>query len=201
MSSYPIFLAEIASIFNELLLNDYLMSQTKDKKTQFYLIQEAIDEFETTVRRQIVWSEYEFKLYNEIDRGAALNNFEALKPLYQSVLEKYSLDPQQKLNDNFYIGAIMVPHFYYDFYVYKYAIGYLVANYFFQKYKQNGSDELTNYINNFLKQGGSKWPTELLLEAGVDLYDPQFYAEAFKELANKIDQFEALGKQIFKTKK
>ena len=201
LSSYPIFLAEIASIFNELLLNDYLMSQTKDKKTQFYLIQEAIDEFEATVRRQTMWSEYEFKLYNAIDQGAALNNFEALKPLYQSVLEKYSMDPQQKLDDHFYYGAVMVPHFYYDFYVYKYAIGYLVANYFFQKYKQNGAAELTNYINNFLKQGGSKWPTELLLEAGVDLYDPQFYVEAFKELANKIDQFEALGKQIFKTKK
>ena len=199
LSAYPIFLAEIASIFNELLLNDYLMKTTDDPKIKFYLIQEAINEFEATVRRQTMWSEYEFNLYNAIDQGQSLNNFEAIKAVYKDVIKKYSVDPNAKFDNDIYLyGAIMVPHYYYDFYVYKYAIGYLVANYFFQKYKQNGVDELQNYIDNFLKKGASKWPIELLLEAGVDLYDPNFYKEAFAELANKIDQFEKLGKQIFK---
>lgn len=199
LSAYPIFLAEIASIFNELLLNDYLMKTTDDPKIKFYLIQEAINEFEATVRRQTMWSEYEFNLYNAIDQGQSLNNFEAIKAVYKDVIKKYSVDPNAKFDNDIYLyGAIMVPHYYYDFYVYKYAIGYLVANYFFQKYKQNGVDELQNYIDNFLKKGASKWPIELLLEAGVDLYDPIFYKEAFAELANKIDQFEKLGKQIFK---
>ena len=199
LSAYPIFLAEIASIFNELLLNDYLMKTTDDPKIQFYLIQEAINEFEATVRRQTMWSEYEFNLYNAIDQGQSLNNFEAIKTVYKNVIKKYSVDPNAKFDNDIYLyGAIMVPHYYYDFYVYKYAIGYLVANYFFQKYKQNGVNELQNYIDNFLKKGASKWPIELLLEAGVDLYDPNFYKEAFTELANKIDQFEKLGKQIFK---
>ena len=199
LSAYPIFLAEIASIFNELLLNDYLMKTTDDPKIKFYLIQEAINEFEATVRRQTMWSEYEFNLYNAIDQGQSLNNFEAIKAVYKDVIKKYSVDPNAKFDNDIYLyGAIMVPHYYYDFYVYKYAIGYLVANYFFQKYKQNGVNELQNYIDNFLKKGASKWPIELLLEAGVDLYDPIFYKEAFAELANKIDQFEKLGKQIFK---
>ena len=199
LSAYPIFLAEIASIFNELLLNDYLMKTTDDPKIKFYLIQEAINEFEATVRRQTMWSEYEFNLYNAIDQGQSLNNFEAIKAVYKDVIKKYSVDPNAKFDNDIYLyGAIMVPHYYYDFYVYKYAIGYLVANYFFQKYKQNGVSELQNYIDNFLKKGASKWPIELLLEAGVDLYDPNFYKEAFAELANKIDQFEKLGKQIFK---
>lgn len=199
LSAYPIFLAEIASIFNELLLNDYLMKTTDDPKIKFYLIQEAINEFEATVRRQTMWSEYEFNLYNAIDQGQSLNNFEAIKTVYKDVIKKYSVDPNAKFDNDIYLyGAIMVPHYYYDFYVYKYAIGYLVANYFFQKYKQNGVNELQNYIDNFLKKGASKWPIELLLEAGVDLYDPNFYKEAFAELANKIDQFEKLGKQIFK---
>ena len=199
LSAYPIFLAEIASIFNELLLNDYLMKTTDDPKIKFYLIQEAINEFEATVRRQTMWSEYEFNLYNAIDQGQSLNNFEAIKAVYKDVIKKYSVDPNAKFDNDIYLyGAIMVPHYYYDFYVYKYAIGYLVANYFFQKYKQNGVNELQNYIDNFLKKGASKWPIELLLEAGVDLYDPNFYKEAFAELANKIDQFEKLGKQIFK---
>ena len=201
LSAYPIFLAEIASIFNELLLNDHLMKTTTDPKIRFYLIQEAINEFEATVRRQTMWSEYEFHLYNAIDRGESLNNFEAMKTVYKNVLQQYSVDPTQAYNDDVHLyGAIMVPHYYYDFYVYKYAIGYLVANYFFQKYKQNGNEELQNYINNFLKKGASKWPIELLQEAGVNLYDPNFYKQAFAELANKINQFEQLGQEIFKTK-
>ena len=139
LSAYPIFLAEIASIFNELLLNDYLMKTTDDPKIKFYLIQEAINEFEATVRRQTMWSEYEFNLYNAIDQGQSLNNFEAIKAVYKDVIKKYSVDPNAKFDNDIYLyGAIMVPHYYYDFYVYKYAIGYLVANYFFQKYKQNG---------------------------------------------------------------
>lgn len=201
LSSYPIFLAEIASIFNELMLNDYLMKKTSDDKIKFHLISESINEFEATVRRQTMWSEYEFNLYNKIDKGESLNNFESLKEIYKNVINQYSMS-NKKINKDIYLyGAIMVPHYYYEFYVYKYAIGYLVANFFFQKYKTNGKEELENYINNFLKQGGSKWPIQLLKEAGVDLYDSNFYDKAFKELENKINEYEKLGKKIFKIKK
>lgn len=201
LSSYPIFLAEIASIFNELMLNDYLINNSKNKEEQFYLIEESINEFEATVRRQTMWSEYEFNLYNKIDNGESIGNFESIKKIYQSVMEQYSNKKQKKYKDYQLYGAIMVPHYYYDFYVYKYAIGYLVANFFFQKYKQNGENELKNYINNFLKMGGSKWPIELLKDAGVNLYDINFYKEAFKELENKINEYEKLGNSIFKIKK
>lgn len=201
LSSYPIFLAEIASIFNELMLNDYLMKNTNDENVKFHLIEEAINEFDATVRRQTMWSEYEFHLYNQIDKGASLGNFENLKEIYKNVIDQYGSKKQKKYSDIQLYGAIMVPHYYYDFYVYKYAIGYLVANFFFQKYKKNGQKELQNYINNFLKQGGSKWPIDLLKEAGVDLYDPQFYVQSFNELKNKINEYEKLGNKIFKINK
>lgn len=199
LSSYPIFLAEIASIFNELLLNDYMMENTKDEKVKFALLGESIEEFEATVRRQTMWSEYEFNLYNAIDKGQPCSTFDQIKEIYKDVAKKYSLVKNPKLDKDIQLyPSVMVPHFYYEFYVYKYAIGYLVANYFFQQYKTNGKSSLENYINNFLKQGGSKWPTELLKEAGVDLYDPNFYKQAFKELENKIAQYTKLGKKIFK---
>lgn len=196
LSEYPIFLAEIASIFNELLLNDYLIKNTNDNEIKFHLILESINEFDATVRKQTMWSEYEFNLYNRIDKGESFNNFEAIKKVYEDTIKQYINENKKNYKEIDLYGAIMVPHFYYEFYVYKYAIGYLVANYFFQKYKKFGVNELENYINNFLKKGGSEWPIDLLKEAGVDLYDDNFYNEAFAELKSKIDEYEKLGEKI-----
>ena len=197
LSQYPIFLAEIASIFNELMLNDYLINNTKDLKTKFYLLSKSIDDFDATVRRQTMWSEYEFNLYNKIDQGEAFSTFDLIKEVYKDVAKKYS-SPDVKFNkDEDLYGAIMVPHYYYDFYVYKYAIGYLVANYFFNQYKKEGKKALENYINNFLKKGSFDWPLDLLKKAGVDLYDKNFYIDAFKQLEEKVDQYIKLGKKIF----
>ena len=198
LSQYPIFIAEIASIFNELMLNDYLIKNTQDDKLKFHLISESIAEFEATVKTQTMWSEYEFEIHNRIDKGESLSTFDALKNVYKDVVKKY-VSSKTKLNkDEELYAAIMVPHFYYDFYVYKYAIGYLVANYFFQQYKKQGTKALENYINNFLKKGCSKWPIDLLKDAGIDLYDVNFYNEAFKELENKVNEYIRLGKKIFK---
>ncbi|WP_022935619.1 oligoendopeptidase F [Mesomycoplasma moatsii] len=197
LSQYPIFLAEIASIFNELMLNDYLVKNTNNDELKFYLISEAINEFEATVRRQTMWSEYEFEIYNRIDKGEALSTFDALKEVYKNVAKQYSSSENKFKKDEDLYAAIMVPHFYYDFYVYKYAIGYLVANYFFQQYKKQGKNVLKNYIDNFLRKGDSQWPIDLLKEAGIDLYDENFYNDAFQELDEKINEYIRLGKKIF----
>lgn len=201
LSQYPIFLAEIASIFNELMLQDYMITNTKNDKFKFYLMSESINEFEATVRRQTMWSEYEFELYNRIDQGEPLSTFDSIKEVYKNVVKQYSSKNIKLNKDADLYAAIMVPHFYYNFYVYKYAIGYLVANYFFQQYKKYGQSAINNYINNFLKQGDSKWPIDLLKNAGIDLYDKIFYKEAFKQLEYQINEYLKLGKKIFKKKK
>lgn len=198
LSQYPIFLAEIASIFNEIMLNDYLISNSNNDKLKFYLLSHSINEFEATVRRQTMWSEYEYNLYNKIDKGEPLSTFDSLKQIYKEVIKNYSSSSSKFNNDEDLYAAIMVPHFYYDFYVYKYAIGYLVANYFFQQYKKNGQKAIENYINNFLKMGGSKWPIELLKDAKIDLYDKRFYEQAFKQLEKMINEYIILGNKIFK---
>ncbi|MDK2819406.1 MAG: oligoendopeptidase F family protein, partial [Mycoplasmataceae bacterium] len=199
LASYPIFLAEIASIFNELMLQDYLLKNTKNDKLKFHLLSEAIEDFEGTVRRQTMWSNYEFDLYNLIDQGKSMSTFDAIKEVYAKNAEKYKIKKNQKFDkDSQLIASVIVPHFYYDFYVYKYAIGFVVANTFFQKYKKDGPDVLEKYINKFLKAGGNDWPVQILKDADIDLYNVNIYDEAFLILKNKIDEYERIGNIIFK---
>lgn len=198
-SSYPIFLAEIASIFNELLLNDYLISKSKNIQQQFYLLDSSINDFIGTVLRQTMWSNFEFDLYNAIDENKPLNTYEEIEKLYVENEKKYSTTSKSiKLGDPRNVYSVMVPHFYYYFYVYKYALGYIVANVFFQKYKQEGQEALKNYINKFLSAGDIDWPANILKDAGVDIYNEDIYNLAFEVLNQKVDKYIKLGKKIFK---
>ncbi|MXR55848.1 oligoendopeptidase F [Mycoplasma flocculare] len=196
-SSYPIFLAEIASIFNELLLDDYLLEKQQDDNFKFEILFQKITTFIGTVQRQIIWADYEAILYNKIDKGEPISSYEAFVKIYKEIWQKYNPnDPLE--NEKPLIYSVIVPHYYYGYYVYKYAIGYLVANVFFQKYKKEGKKALDNYIENFLSKGGSDWPSEILKKAGVDLADSSIYTEAFSLLENQIDEYIRLGKKIFK---
>lgn len=198
-SSYPIFLAEIASLFNELLLNDYLISKSKNIQQQFYLLDSSINDFIGTVLRQTMWSNFEFDLYNAIDENKPLNTYEEIEKLYVENEKKYSTTSKSiKLGDPRNVYSVMVPHFYYYFYVYKYALGYIVANVFFQKYKQEGQEALKNYINKFLSAGDIDWPANILKDAGVDIYNEDIYNLAFEVLNQKVDKYIKLGKKIFK---
>ncbi|WP_203276455.1 oligoendopeptidase F [Metamycoplasma hominis] len=198
-SSYPIFLAEIASIFNELLLNDYLISKSKNIQQQFYLLDSSINDFIGTVLRQTMWSNFEFDLYNAIDENKPLNTYEEIEKLYVENEKKYSTTSKSiKLGDPRNVYSVMVPHFYYYFYAYKYALGYIVANVFFQKYKQEGQEALKNYINKFLSAGDINWPANILKDAGVDIYNEDIYNLAFEVLNQKVDKYIKLGKKIFK---
>ncbi|MGC7178825.1 oligoendopeptidase F [Metamycoplasma hominis] len=198
-SSYPIFLAEIASIFNELLLNDYLINKSKNIQQQFYLLDSSINDFIGTVLRQTMWSNFEFDLYNAIDENKPLNTYEEIEKLYVENEKKYSTTSKSiKLGDPRNVYSVMVPHFYYYFYVYKYALGYIVANVFFQKYKQEGQKALKNYINKFLSAGDIDWPANILKDAGVDIYNEDIYNLAFEVLNQKVDKYIKLGKKIFK---
>ncbi|AZZ65365.1 oligoendopeptidase F [Metamycoplasma phocicerebrale] len=198
-SQYTIFLAEIASIFNELLLNDYLISKAKSDEEKFFLINESIGDFIGTVLRQTQWSNYEYELYNRIDKDEPLNSYEEIEKLYVDIAKKYTIsDVEPKIGDAINVYSVIVPHFYYYFYVYKYALGYIVANVFFQKYKQDGENALKNYVNKFLSAGDKDWPAAILKEAGVDIYDKSIYEKAFSILDYKVEEYIKLGNKIFK---
>ena len=146
-----------------------------------------------------MWSEYEFEIYHKIDKGESISTFDDLKAIYQSVISQYT-NKKRKYNDYQLYGSIMVSHYYYDFYVYKYSIGYLVANFFFNQYKQKGQVAIKDYIDNFLSKGCSLDPIDLLKECGINLDDQSFYEEAFQNFANKIDEYIKIGNKIFKLK-
>ena len=92
----------------------------------------------------------------------------------------------------------MVPHFYYGFYVYKYAIGQLVANIFFQRYKEQGKESLQDYIKNFLSVGSKNNPIETLRLAGVDLEDEKTYEVGYQAARDNVKELNILAKKLFK---
>ncbi|WBP83883.1 oligoendopeptidase F [Mycoplasmopsis edwardii] len=200
-ASYPIFLAEIASIFNELMLFDYLLKNSNNNKLKFNILDSIISGFNGTVLKQVMWSNYEYDLYKAIQDGSANSSYDSISKLYFENAKKYTLKNDIKYSVKDTIQAIYVPHYYYGFYVYKYAIGQLVAIYFFKQYKKHGKEALDNYIKNFLSAGGNDYPIEILKKVGVDLENDNFYDEGFKYLDDLIKEWIKLGKQIFKDKK
>lgn len=199
-SSYRIFVAEIASIFNELMLRDYILSTSDDDQLKFKIAKESVDGFIGTVMRQTEWSNYEYDFYEALDKGTPLGSYDAISKLYFENAKKYANKKLTYKADDLF-PSIYVPHFYYGFYVYKYAIGQLVANIFFQKYKQEGVSALKLFIEKFLSAGGSKDPIDILKDAGVDLLDPKVYELGFKACEENIKEYIKLGNKIFKIKK
>lgn len=197
LSQYPIFVAEIASIFNELILNDYLLNNTNDEKLRFNIMDKMIVDFRGTVIRQVNWSNFEYEMYKAIDEGKPVSTYEQISEIYNKVSLKYKVDKRPNKPEDAWMG-IMVPHFYAHFYVYKYAIGQLCANIFFQKYKEEGPIALQFYINEFLSAGDSDWPLNVLKNAGIDLNDVETYKIGFRSIENTIDEWIRTGKKIFK---
>ena len=200
LSQYQIFVAEIASIFNELMLFDHLLKTSNDDKLKFKIRQQMASGFAGTVHRQILWSNYEYDVYKAIEQGQPVSTYDSLAKIYFENSKKYTTKKNPKYKADKQWAAIMVPHYYYGFYVYKYAIGQLVANIFFQRYKEQGPQALQDYINNFLSVGGSLNPLDTLKNAGVDLEDPKTYEIGFEAARENVKELNKLAKKIFKIK-
>ena len=199
-SQYPIFLAEIASIFNEILLKEHFLKQDGiSDKEKFAILGKSISTFTSTVITQTMWSNYEYNVYQAVDKGEPVGSYAALSKIYFDNHDEYQ-NKKSKRRPGDGIAAIYVPHYYASFYVYKYAIGYLCANIFYQKYIDEGEKALKLYIDNFLSAGSRDWPMAILKDAGIDLSDPKVYDLGFEKVAKEIDQWVDLGKKIFKMK-
>ena len=197
-SQYNIFVAEIASIFNELMLFDHILKTTDDDKLKFKIRQQMATGFEGTVHRQLMWSNYEYDVYKAIEAGTPLSSYESLAKVYYENFKKYSVTKPKPFKAENQWASIMVPHFYYGFYVYKYAIGQLVANIFFQRYKEQGKESLQDYIKNFLSVGSKNNPIETLRLAGVDLEDEKTYEVGYQAARDNVKELNILAKKLFK---
>ncbi|WP_027335034.1 oligoendopeptidase F [Mycoplasmopsis felifaucium] len=199
-SNYPIILAEIASIFNELILYDYLLKNNENNdKFKFYIYTKMIEGFIGTTVTQTMWANYEYDLYNKIDKNEVSQSYTDVAKIYYDAVKKYS-KKSYKFDPNKCVASVTIPHFYMGFYVYKYAIGQLVANYFYSQYQKEGNDFINKYINNFLSAGCRDYPLEILKSMNVDLSSQSFYESGFNYFKETIDKWIKLGKKIFKIK-
>ncbi|MHB1206220.1 MAG: oligoendopeptidase F [Rhodospirillaceae bacterium] len=191
-ADYPIFLAEIASTTNEMLLQDYVIAHAKTPQEKLYYLNEALELIRGTFYRQTMFAEFELKTHEAAERGEPLTG-EVFDKIYLDLLKRYFGDAEGvvKIDDAYASEWAYIPHFYNDFYVYQYATSIAAAAYFAKGVESGGAKARDNYLN-VLKAGGSDYPTEILKRAGLDLSDPAPYRALVARTAAIIDQMEAL---------
>lgn len=163
---YPIFLAEVASTFNEELLTHHLLGKTDDPKMRAYIINRQIDDLRGTLFRQTMFAEFEKVIHAIEERGDALT-LDVFKSEYRALLEAY-FGEGVVLDSQLDLECLRIPHFYHAFYVYKYATGISAAVALSERVLAKEPGSVEAYLN-FLKSGGSKFSLETLQAAGVDM--------------------------------
>lgn len=186
---YAIFVAEVASTFNEQLLSEHLLEQARSDEQRAYLINREIDGIRGTIIRQTMFAEFERITHEMTEAGEALT-VQAFKDTYRKLLEAYfgtdfALDPELSLE------CFRIPHFYRAFYVYKYATGLSAAIALSQRVLKGGPRELNDYLG-FLKGGCSKMPLDLLRSAGVDMEKPDAVDTALKRFNRLVEELDQL---------
>ena len=185
-SSYQIFVAEVASTVNELLLLKYLLKKTDSKKEKLFLLNKLLELFKGTIFRQTMFAEFEKNMYESHEKGIVLTPEYLNSEYYKLVCDYFGRDVvKDKLIQ---YEWMRIPHFYYNFYVYKYAIGLSAACKIVHDIELNGEKAISNYLA-FLKTGGSMYPSEELKIAGVDISSPEFIEEAIFMFKETISEF------------
>ena len=188
-SQYKIFVAEVASTCNEVLLMEYLLKNTTDKKERAYLLNHYLDSFKGTVYRQTMFAEYEMLSNKMVEEGESLTA-ETLNKLYYDLNCKY-FGPDMVSDSEIAYEWARIPHFYYNFYVYQYATGFSSAVALAHGILKEGASAVERY-KKFLSGGCSASPVELLKIAGVNLETPKPIQEALDVFGEVLDEIEAL---------
>lgn len=185
-ADYTIFVAEVASTVNEVLLLNYLLGKEKDNKAKRYYLNYFLDMFRTTLFRQTMFAEFEYKVHSLVEQGQALSR-DVLNDIYLKLNKKYYGKSVISDKEISYEWA-RIPHFYSAFYVYKYATGIISAVSIADKILSKEKGAVENYIK-FLSSGCSDTPVNLLKIAGVDLEMEEPFDRAMKVFENTLNQF------------
>ncbi|MEL7497866.1 MAG: oligoendopeptidase F [Planctomycetota bacterium] len=187
--NYTIFVAEVASTFNEQLLTRHMLANATDDRFKAYLINNEIDSIRATIIRQTMFAEFEKVTHAMAEAGEPLT-IDALKEVYGGLLNDY-FGPDFVVDEILKLECLRIPHFYRSFYVYQYATGLAAAIALSTRVVNGGESELEQYLS-FLKGGCSKYPLDLLRDAGVDLESPEPVDTALKRFAELVDELETL---------
>lgn len=187
-AGYPIFIAEIASTLNEALLLEHLLKELPDSKHQAYLLNHQCDAFKGTVFRQTLFADFELRIHDADKQGQPLTADWLSDTYYRLVTAQAG--PVLQADARLGLEWTRIPHFYYNFYVYKYATSFCAA----QQFKEqvlSGPDGRDRYLN-LLCAGGSDDPMKLVAQAGVDLTGPETYSSAFSIFSDTVTHLQEL---------
>lgn len=189
--SYSIFVAEVASQVNEIILSDYMIKNSKDKQEKLFILDELLKKFKASVIRQAMFAEFEKEIH-EIEQNGVVLTSEYLNDLYYK-LNKLYFGPSVEIDKEIAFEWERIPHFFYNFYVYQYSTGYIAALKIAKDIINKKENALENYLK-FLSLGCTMDPVSELKVAGVDLTKDEVYNEAFEEFEKEIEKFEKIYK-------
>ena len=191
-AGYPIFVAEVASTFNESLLIDHMLKTIKDDGTRLSLLGNYLENIKGTVFRQTQFAEFELRMHEMAQKGQPVTG-ESLAKLYMDITRKYYGHDQKVCIVDDYIAHewSYIPHFYRDFYVFQYATSFTASEALAQKVKSGDAQATKRYLT-FLSAGGSKYPIDLLKDAGVDMTTDEPLTLTMKEMNRVMDEMEKL---------
>ena len=189
-SSYQIFVAEVASTVNELLLSKYLLKTSTSPEEKLTILNNLMELFKATIIRQTMFAEFERDVHAARENGEVLTH-EFLEDKYFELNKLYFGDTV-KLDDEIKYEWSRIPHFYYDFYVYKYVIGLSCACYIVENILEGKENARENYIK-FLSSGGSMYPKDELLIAGIDITKKDVIESAINMFDDVIEEFKTIN--------
>ena len=191
-ADYSIFVAEVASTFNEAMLQESLMKRAADREEKLFLLSGQLDGFRATLFRQTMFAEFELLIHEKVERGESLTG-EALSALYLDLVRAYHAHDEGVclVDERHAVEWAVVPHFHYNFYVYQYATGITAATALSEAVLSEMPGARERYLT-FLSSGGSDYPLELLRRAGVDLTQPEPYEATMGAMSRALDRLEAL---------
>ena len=188
-SSYKIFVAEVASTVNEMLLRLYLLNNSKNDNEKLYILNQIMELFKSTIYRQTMFAEFEMNMHNLRNNGEALT-YELLCQKYYD-LNKIYFGKDVIVDKEIMYEWERIPHFYYDFYVYKYVIGLACACKIARDIYNKVPNALENY-KKFLKSGGSNYPSEELKYAGIDITKPDVLIDAINFFDETVKEYQKI---------
>lgn len=189
--NYPIFLAEIASTVNEVLINDYMYKNAKTKEDKIFYLTDFLDTVRTTLFRQTMFAEFEMIMHDKEQNGVPLTEEEISNTYYD--LNKLYYGDNVVSDDDIRYEWSRIPHFYTPFYVYKYATGISSALSIASRILKGDNETRDNYLE-FLSSGGNDYPLEILKKVGVDMTTSKPIEEALSMFEDKLNELKELTK-------
>ena len=191
-AGYSIFVAEVASTFNEALLINKMLSEIKDDDKRLSLLMDYLEGIRQTVFRQTQFAEFELRIHEMAERREPLTG-DVLSKLYGDILKKYYGHGKGicYIDETYAVEWAYVPHFYYNFYVYQYATSFTASTALVEKVLNNENNTVERYIK-FLSSGGSDYPINLLKKAGVDMTTPEPFNQTIAAMNRTIDEIEKI---------